>query len=141
MRLRANRAEEEIMKLREPDALAAASPVYPFGVGDTLVDIYTDVLVKVTAVGRDATNGEGFDWEAPGGETGHCPAASVGCFEVPKKGHVAKGVAPKKHAKAAVSAKTSADRSKKAPHKRIRPNAHTSPKDHSRSKAKMHAHR
>lgn len=82
---RANLAETALRVAKDPEGATGASPVFPFGPGDHVRDIHTGVSVRVIAVGPEAKGGEGFDWEGPGGEFGHCPIASVGCFEPEKK--------------------------------------------------------
>ena len=58
---------------------------YAFEVGDKLRDIHSKTEITVTAIGNAASKGSGFDWEGPGGETGHCPIESIECFEPTKK--------------------------------------------------------
>jgi len=88
---RANKAESALMEIQ--GNAPAEDPEIPFKVGDEVEDIHTKIRMKVTAVGRDCapigrakTPAFGFDWEASGGLTGHCPVASVSCFRIPPKG-------------------------------------------------------
>lgn len=88
LRARANKAEDELQALLNPQVQIDAMEKCPFAVGDTVRDKFTEILVKVTAVDRDAQGGDGFDFEMPGGDKGHCPAGSVAeCYEAPKKAH------------------------------------------------------
>lgn len=70
--------------------------VYPFSVGDFLKDNQSGVVVQVTAIGRDATGGDGFDYEIPGGSKGYCPAESIEYFEPAESGDAAPSRKPKK---------------------------------------------
>jgi len=111
------------------DALAGESPVFPFGVGDTVSNEHTPDLIRVTAVGPDCTlnrsaAANGFDWEAIAPDakekTGHCPLNAVGNFQL----HGKRVSTPPPRAAASAESGARTPRQKKSAHKEKPAKAH-----------------
>jgi hypothetical protein len=84
-----SRLEQDLLRTKGTEPEPSPAFEYPFEVGDSLRDVHTDVIVTVTAIGPDASGGDGFDFEGPGGVPGYCPRASLECYEPAKNGETA----------------------------------------------------